>query len=195
MALCLRIPGMTIFAPSSAQELKVMLAQALELDGPSALRYPKGAARQVGADEVGAGLSARQIKTGTDVCILAVGKLLEACEHAADILERDGISAGVWDVRVATPLDPAMVVDAATYPLVVTAEDGVRVGGVGSHIADAIAGLDEGRQSPPVLMLGTPLEYIPQGKPAQIHIDLGLDGPGIAASVAKALAAGRPTID
>jgi 1-deoxy-D-xylulose-5-phosphate synthase len=127
--------------------------------------------------------------------MLAVGKMLEACEEAADILEGDGISVGVWDVRVPKPLDPRMIADAATYPLVVTAEDGVRVGGVGSHIADALAGLDEGRQSPPVLMLGTPVEYIPQGKPAQIHIDLGLDGPGIAASVAKALAAGRLPID
>ena len=195
MALCLRIPGMTILAPSSAQDLKVMFAQALEIDGPVAIRYPKGPARQVSADDVGSGLSARQVRTGTDVCILAVGKLLEACEHAADILERDRISAAVWDVRVARPLDPLMVADAASYPLVVTAEDGVRVGGVGSHIADSIAALDEGRHAPPVLMLGTPLEYIPQGKPAQIHIDLGLDGPGIAASVAKALAAGRLPID
>jgi 1-deoxy-D-xylulose-5-phosphate synthase len=105
------------------------------------------------------------------------------------------VSAGVWDVRVAKPLDPVMLADAATYPLVVTAEDGVRVGGVGSHIADSLAGLDEGRHAPPVLMLGTPAEFIPQGKPAQIHIDLGLDGPGIAASVAKALAAGRLPID
>jgi 1-deoxy-D-xylulose-5-phosphate synthase len=195
MALCLRIPGMTVLAPSSAQDLKVLFAEALGIDGPVAIRWPKGPARQVPLDHVGSGLSARKVRSGTDVCLLAVGKLLEACEEAADILEGDGVSTGVWDVRVAKPLDPAMLADAATYPLVVTAEDGVRVGGVGSHIADSLAGLDEGRHAPPVLMLGTPAAYIPQGKPPQIHIDLGLDGPGIAASVAKALAAGRLPID
>ncbi|HZQ87602.1 MAG TPA: 1-deoxy-D-xylulose-5-phosphate synthase [Acidimicrobiales bacterium] len=195
MALCLRIPGMTIFAPSSAQDLKVMFAEALKLEGPVALRWPKTPARQVGLDEIGTGLKARKVRTGTDACILAVGKMLEACEEAADILEADGISCGVWDVRVVNPLDTEMLMDAATYPLVVTAEDGVRVGGAGSHITDSLAGLHEGRHAPPVLMLGTPAAYIPQGKPAQIHIDLGLDGPGIAASVAKALAAGRLPID
>ncbi|MBV8961260.1 MAG: 1-deoxy-D-xylulose-5-phosphate synthase [Actinobacteria bacterium] len=195
MALCLRIPGMTIFAPSSAQDLKVMFAEALDLEGPVAIRWPKGPARQVGLDEIGTGLNARKVRAGTDACILAVGKMVEACEEAADILEGDGISCCVWDVRVVNPLDPAMLMDAATFPLVVTAEDGVRVGGAGSHITDALAGLDEGRHAPPVLMLGTPAAFIPQGKPAQIHIDLGLDGPGIAASVAKALAAGRLPIE
>ena len=172
-----------------------MFAEALKLEGPVALRWPKTPARQVGLDEIGTGLKARKVRTGTDACILAVGKMLEACEEAADILEADGISCGVWDVRVVNPLDTEMLMDAATYPLVVTAEDGVRVGGAGSHITDSLAGLHEGRNAPPVLMLGTPAAYIPQGKPAQIHIDLGLDGPGIAASVAKALAAGRLPID
>jgi 1-deoxy-D-xylulose-5-phosphate synthase len=172
-----------------------MFAEALQLEGPVALRWPKTPARQVPLDQVGSGLKARKVRTGTDACILAVGKMLEACEEAADILEADGVSCGLWDVRVVNPLDTEMLMDAATYPLVVTAEDGVRVGGAGSHITDSLAGLHEGRHAPPVLMLGTPAAYIPQGKPAQIHIDLGLDGPGIAASVAKALAAGRLPID
>ena len=60
MALLTKVPGMTVFAPSSAQELEVMLNEALSIDdGPSAVRYPKGPARQVPPDEVGSGLSAR----------------------------------------------------------------------------------------------------------------------------------------
>ena len=186
MALCLKIPGMTVFAPSSAQELKVQLRTAVSVEGPASIRYPRTAARHVGDDEVGSGLSARKVRSGTDVCILAVGKMLENAEVAAAELEQRGISATIWDPRVIKPLDPAMIVDAAAHPLVVTVEDGIRLGGAGSHMADAIAGLDEGRNSPPVVILGTPLEYLPHGEAATILATLGLDAAGIAASVLKA---------
>ncbi len=189
LALCLKIPGFTVFAPSSAQELKTMLRTAIDLEGPASIRYPKTAARQVEPDQVGSGLSARKVRSGTDVCILAVGKMVEAAEEAAVELETRGVSATVWDPRVIKPLDMAMVADAAKHPLVVTVEDGVRLGGAGSHMADAIAGLEEGRTCPPVVMLGTPLEYIAHGDPATILATLGLDAAGIAAAVLKARSA------
>jgi 1-deoxy-D-xylulose-5-phosphate synthase len=187
LALSLRIPGMTVFAPSSAGELERMLTDAVELDGPALVRFPKGAAREVPADQVGTGLKARKIRDGADVCILGVGKLVEACEAAADELAEVGIAAQVWDARVVKPLDVEMLRAAAAAPLVVTAEDGLRVGGAGSAITEAIADLEESRQAPPILVLGTPDGYIPQGKPARIHAELGLDGHGIAASIRKAL--------
>ena len=193
LSLCLNIPNMTIFAPSSVQEVRAMLTDALDVEGPVAIRWPRGAARQVPDDQVGAGLSARRVRgpatnDPADVCLLAVGKMVEAAEEAADKLATEGLSATVWDVRLVRPLDPAMIADAARHPLVVTVEDGIRLGGAGSAMADAIAGLDGGRQAPPVLILGTPLRYIPQGKPDQIHAQLGLDGPGIASSVLGARA-------
>ena len=91
MALLSKVPGMTVFAPSSAQEVEVMLTEALSIaDGPCAIRYPKGPARQVPPDEVGSGLSARLLQRGDDVCILAVGKMVEAAEEAARLLEPAG---------------------------------------------------------------------------------------------------------
>ncbi|MDQ4132566.1 MAG: 1-deoxy-D-xylulose-5-phosphate synthase [Actinomycetota bacterium] len=187
LALFLRVPGMTIFAPSSAQELKVMMAEALRItDGPAVVRYPKGAAPQVGPGQVGSGLSGRKVREGPDACILAVGKLLQAAEEAAALLERQGVSVSVWDVRVVKPLDGAMIADAAGHPLVVTVEDGVREGGAGTAIATAIAsahsGIDEDRRPPAVLVLGIPDEYVPQGRAVDILADLGLDGAGIAAA-------------
>jgi len=196
MALLTRVPGMTVFAPSSAQEVEVMLGEALSItDGPSAVRYPKGPARQVPADEVGSGLSARRIRRGADVCLLAVGKMVEAAEEAARLLDQQGVAATVWDVRVVKPLDPMMIDDAAGHPLVVTVEDGVRLGGAGSAIADAVGATAEGRprspvwQFPPVIVLGVPDRFIAQAPPAAIHAAIGLDGPGIAASVIRALEA------
>jgi 1-deoxy-D-xylulose-5-phosphate synthase len=187
MALCLKIPGMAIFAPSSAQELRVMLATALEMTGPAVVRYPKTAARQVPADQVGSGLSARLVRRGDGtVCILAVGKLLEPAEEACRLLSVEGIEATLWDVRVVRPLDTTMVTDAGAHDFVVTVEDGIRNGGAGNFIADAIADLKPSRQSPPVLNLGVPTTYIPHGNADRILGQLGLDGPGIAASIFKA---------
>ncbi len=193
MALLTKVPGMTVFAPSSAQEVEVMLGAALgKSDGPSAVRWPKGAARQVPPEQVGSGLSARLVRRGAEVCILAVGKLVEAAEEAAAILALDGVSATVWDVRVVKPLDVAMIRDAASHSLVVTVEDGIREGGAGSAMASAIAALEPGRPTVPVLVLGIPDRYIPQGRPSVILADLGLDGAGIARSARDALAPARP---
>jgi 1-deoxy-D-xylulose-5-phosphate synthase len=187
MALLQKVPGMTVLAPSSAQEVGVMLRTALDLGSPVAIRFPKGSAREVPADQVGAGLAARKVRAGDDVCILAVGRMVEAAEEAARLLAREEVFASVWDVRSVKPLDESMLRDAADHPLVVTVEDGIRVGGVGESIADAIADLHESRRSSPVLVLGTPDEFIAQGDPAQILANLGLDGPGVAASTLKAL--------
>ena len=72
---------------------------------------------------------------------------------------------------------------------VVTAEDGIREGGVGSAIEDALARLaaEQGVPTPRVVVLGTPIAFIPQGKPDAILSSLGLDGPGVAASIRGAL--------
>ena len=187
MALVTKVPGMTLFAPSSYQELGVMLHDALDLctDGPATIRWSKTAAPSVPDHEVGSGLRGRKVREGRDVCILAVGKLLGAAQEAADALAADGVEATVWDVRV-VPLDPEMLADAARHPVVVTAEDGIREGGVGSMIAGALARVEGA--PPRVRVLGTPTEFIPHGKPDQILADLGLDGPGLAAEARALLA-------
>ena len=140
MALALSIPGMTVFAPSSAEEVEPMLRAALALPGPSTIRVPKTAPRHVEPDEVGAGLEARRLRAGDgSVCLLGVGKMVAACLDAADELAAVGIDATVWDVRVVSPPDVAMLADAARHQLVVTAEDGVRFGGAGAFLVDAMA--------------------------------------------------------
>jgi 1-deoxy-D-xylulose-5-phosphate synthase len=192
MALCLKVPGMTVFAPSSAQEVQVMLETALQLSGPASIRWPRTAARHVAPDQVGEGLQARLVRRGDadapdSVCIVAVGKMLEASEEAAEILAADGIEATVWDARVVRPLDPQMLADAGRHKMVVTVEDGIRTGGAGAYITDAMADLFETRATPPVLVLGIPVAYIPHGEADRILAQLGLDGPGIAADIAKAL--------
>lgn len=155
-------------------------AVALADDGPVVIRYPKGAARQVGELEVGSGLQARQLRRGDgSVCILAVGKLLGAAEKAAEQLAATGVDVTLWDVRCCTPLDPAMIADAASHGAVLTCEDGIRDGGIGSMIADQVHAI---APTVPVTTLGVPTRFIPQSKPDKILTALGLDADGIAAS-------------
>jgi 1-deoxy-D-xylulose-5-phosphate synthase len=190
MVLCQTIPGITMFAPSSVQEVPAMLETALSLDGPAVIRFPKGVARHVDASEVGAGLEAKRWRSSEsrDVALIGVGKMLGAALAAADLLAEDGIDATVWDPLVVKPLDVAMLADAAVHRLVVTVEDGFRIGGIGTSVASALADF-AGAGAPTVLNLGVPDEYIAQAKPDVILSRLGLDGPGVAATVRAALSA------
>ena len=190
MALGLAIPGMTVFAPSSAPEVEVMLAEALNLDGPSMIRFPKTPAPRVPPGVVGTGLHARNVRMGdSSVCILAVGKMLTAAEEAARVLETEGIDVTVWDVRVVSDPDPVMLADAARHSVVITAEDGVRQGGAGMFIADALRASCPPGSAPPIVSLGIPRAFIPQDKPDRILARLGLDSAGLARSVREALGA------
>ena len=199
MVLLSKVPGITMFAPSSAQELDAQLRTAMTVkNGPSSIRYARGVARQVDPSQVGSGLSARKVIDGStatasgdgnknNVCILAVGRLLEAAEGAAAMLRAEGISTTVWDPRCIKPLDSHMIADAARHALVVTVEDGLRDGGIGSYMADAVteARLASRSAAGPIVIIGVPNRFIPQGKPARILSDLGLDAAGIFATVIK----------
>ena len=164
-----------------------MMLDAMDMTGgPVAIRWPKTAARSVGKDEVGSGLRARQARAGDGrLCLIGVGKMLEACDHAAELLADDGVDATVWDPRAVSPLCERMLADAAECDVVVTVEDGLRVGGAGAAISDALLELAAaaGRAAPKVRVLGVPLDYLPHGKPDAILADLGLDAAGIAATV------------
>lgn len=187
LAMLSRVPGMTILAPSCLEEVPVMFEQALEItDGPVAIRWPRGTAPESGPGGVGTGLSARRVRTGTDVCLLAAGKLLHEATAAADRLAEEGVSASVWDPRVLKPLDRSMLRHASSHKLVVTVEDGVRLGGFGTTVADAFQRRSDLALTR-LLQLGTPDAYLPHGSADEILAECGLDAAGIAASVLKTL--------
>ena len=188
MAMLSRVPGMRVLAPSSAQELQQMMLDALTLadDGPVAIRYPRGAARQVAEHDVGSGLSARRITTGDGrVCVLAIGKMVEAAGKAADRFAGRGTAVEVWDVRSCVPLDPEMIAAAGAHDLVVTVEDGVRDGGVGMTIADQVRAQAPGTR---VVSLGLPSRFIPHGDAQRIIAQLGLDADGIERTIREHMA-------
>lgn len=165
-----------------------MLHDALDLcDGPAAIRWPRTAARVVDESEVGHGLHARKGRQGADVCLIGVGKMFGSCLEAAEALAAEGVEATVWDPRVVKPLDPEMLADAAGFRHVITVEDGLREGGIGTNIAQALSGSVAGATPPVVTVCGTPTDYLPHGDPEAILASLGLDADGIAATVRDAL--------
>jgi 1-deoxy-D-xylulose-5-phosphate synthase len=182
MVLLTKVPDMTVFAPSGYDEIAQMLGDALDLcTGPSAIRFPK-TAPPAGAG-CGSGLSGRKVRQGSKVCIIGVGKMLQAALDAAEQLAEDGIDATVWDPRVVKPLDAEMLADAATHDFVLTIEDGLRDGGVGSAIADALRDLAP-HGGPSVRVLGVPSAYLPHDNADALLSKLGLDAKSVAAEVA-----------
>jgi 1-deoxy-D-xylulose-5-phosphate synthase len=189
MALLAKVPGMRVLAPSSAQELQVMLHDALQMvdDGPVVVRWPRGTAHHVSEHEVGSGLHARLVQScagdrSSAVCLLAIGKMVPEAQKAAAVLADRGVDATVWDVRSCAPLDPTMIADAAAHARVITIEDGIRDGGIGMTAADQIHAL---RADVPVTCMGIPTRFIPQGEAAKILAAFGLDANGIVAEATR----------
>jgi 1-deoxy-D-xylulose-5-phosphate synthase len=179
MVLLSKVPDMTLFAPSNYAEVGQMLHDALDLctDGPAAIRFAKTMPPS-DDDGCGSGLSGRKVRSGSEICLIGVGKMLAAARAAADRLAEDGHEVTVWDPRVVKPLDPEMLADAAGHRLVVTIEDGLRDGGVGAAVADSLSKLAP-VDGPLVRVLGVPSVYLAQGKPDTILSRLGLDADGV----------------
>ena len=194
MALLSKVPGMRVLAPSSTQDLQQMLSDAISLadTGPVAIRYPKGLARNVDENDIGSGLQARKLVDGPTkrVCVLAIGKLVGAALHAAETLKASNIDLTVWDVRSCSPLDPEMIANAMQHDVVITAEDGIRDGGIGMTIENTIndtSRTSTGHKRPTVQVLGVPTSFVPTAKPQVILHQMGLDAEGIVAQVLRSL--------
>ncbi len=182
MVLFTKVPGMTVLAPSSYQELQQMMDDAMDLtDGPVAIRWSRGAAAHVADHEVGAGLNARRTRCGDGrVALLGFGQMLGAVTAAAEGLAANGIEATVYDPRAVVPLDPKMIDDIAQHDVVVTVEDGLRIGGAGAAVRDTLGDRDTTCR---IRVLGIPVEYVPHADPNDIHARFGLDAKGITTEV------------
>lgn len=173
-----QVPGMTVWSPSSAAELRDMLDAAIAASGPVAVRYPRGcegAYREGGADPV------RMLREGTDVLLVGYGRLINEINAAADLLAAEGISAGVLKLGRICPIDLDAVCAAAEGAgRVCVAEETVQAGSVGESIACAIA--SRGIKAR-VLLKNLGSSFASHGSAADLLAALGLDAKGIAACV------------
>lgn len=175
------IPGMRVAAPRDGVTLAAELAEALDVgDGPTALRFPKGALpadlpalRSVGGVDVLA-------DWGSDVLIVTVGSMASVALAAGELLRADGIDSTVVDPRWVLPVPAALTDLARGVRLVVVVEDGTRRGGVGAAVVEALRPL-------PVLALGLDPEFLEHNNRAELLARAGLTGEGVRESVGKAL--------
>ena len=187
------IPNMVIASPMNEGELRnLMYTAQLESfqSGKQAftIRYPRGAGVMPNWNtpfeeiEIGKG---RKLRSGEDVAILSFGPLgnyaLKACEQ----LEHQGISAALYDMRFAKPLDEALLHEIfASHSRVVTIEDGCLQGGFGSAVIEFMA--DNGYSST-IKRLGVPDSIIEHGEPNELYRECGIDAQGIIKTVEEFL--------
>lgn len=181
------MPEMTIMAPKDENELRHMLKTAVDFDGPVSVRYPRGSGVGVSITEPMHSLpigKAEVLRDGKDVCLWAIGSMVQTALQAADKLAEQGISAGVVNMRFAKPLDEELLLEhAAQYGKIVTLEEGVLQGGVGSAVLETLNAAKM-LQKCQVLTLGIPDEFVLHGDKKLLFKDLGLDVETIADKIA-----------
>jgi len=182
------IPNMMVMAPSDENECRQMLYTAFTVDGPAAVRYPRGTGpgvevqKQMTALPIGRGEVRRE---GKRIAILAFGSMLTPALAAGNEL-----NATVANMRFVKPLDRELAFRlATTHDLVVTVEENVVTGGAGAAVAEALAA--DG-VSIPMLHLGLPDAFVEHGDPQTLLADCGLDSQGIVRAIRERVSqAGR----
>jgi 1-deoxy-D-xylulose-5-phosphate synthase len=169
------IPEMVLMAPQDEDELADMMATSLTIDGPSAIRYPRGAVACVECKPYPQPIpvgKAKVLAEGSDVAILGLGPLTTLARELGDRLERDGFSAAVINPRFVKPIDRDMLAAyARRVAAFVTFEDHVKMGGFGSAVLEVLQDMGI---SVPVVRIGWPDHFIEHGKIESLRTKYGL---------------------
>ena len=178
------IPGFTVLCPASFAELRRMLRRALfGLSGPVAVRYPRGGEGDYRDDRSDGPLA--ELRPGTDVTILTYGTLVNQALAAADLLERQGVSARVVKLNQIAPLDFDLLAPAlAGTDTLAVAEDAFGAGCVGQRAAAILA--ERGAAPKKLILKNLGKTFLPEGTVAQLQHRAGIDAEGIARAVLEA---------
>ena len=194
LSLLQAVPGIRIAAPRDAATLREELREAVAVDdGPTVVRFGKAA---VGDDlpalERRGVVDVLRREAGDGVLLVAVGTTAALCLEVAARCGDQGIGVTVVDPRWVAPVPAELVALAASYDLVVTVEDGGRVGGVGAAVSQALrdAGVDV-----PCRDVGVPPRFLAHGSIAQVKADIGLTAQEIARTVVETVARSAPALD
>lgn len=176
------IQGMVVMAPKDEQELRDMLYSAIHdyTKGPVSLRYPRGESQGVAVQPMksiplGKG---EILRSGSDICILAIGNMVYPSLKAADILSKNGIEAEIVNARFVKPLDTQLLDELAQrHTNFMTVEDGQIQGGFGSAVIEYLAQNHPGKL---IKLHGIEDIYVDHGTQQELWAELSLDADGIA---------------
>jgi len=176
------VPGLRVAAPRDEPTLREELREAVAVDdGPTALRYPK---TPIGPDRPAlrrhGGVDVLREPAEPDVLLVSVGSMAPTALAVAERVAAEGIAATVIDPRWVKPVPRAVVELARHHRIVVTLEDNLRVGGVGSAVSQALRDADIDL---PCREVGIPLQFLPHATPAEVKTSIGLTEQDIARRV------------
>lgn len=190
MAFLRCIPNLTIFSPMNEHELRnIMYTVQAENCGPVVIRYPRS--KGVFDDwhnafeliEIGKG---RKLKSGKDVAVVSIGPVGNSVQEAVTMAEAEGVSVSHYDLRFLKPFDDALLDEMlSTHSEVITVEEGVIAGGMGSAVLEYAT---RKGYKPNVTMLGVPDRFIAHGRIEEQIEECGFDTKSILRAIKKAMA-------
>jgi 1-deoxy-D-xylulose-5-phosphate synthase len=175
------LPNMVAMAPADEDEFIRMLAlMRTHSCGPISVRYPKGAGpggSLPGNDtnlQMGKG---HKLLEGKDLCLIAIGSMVEKALRLAEALKKSGVRSTVVNARFIKPLDEDLILaEAQQTSKIVTLEEGSLAGGFGSAILEII---NDHQLDAKILRLGIPDEFVTHGGMSELYKELGLDDEGL----------------
>ena len=179
-----QIPGMTVLCPASFAELRQMLRKAVfEIEGPVAIRYPRGGEEEYRGCCDDEGMT--YLRQGKDCTIVSYGMLVNQALDAARVLEEKGIEASVVKINRISPLHRGDVMALQGTKTLLILEDCVEAGCVGQRLAAAM--LQAGIAPQRLILKNSGNGFVPQGSVSQLYRALGLDGESVAAALEEVL--------
>ncbi|MEQ9309265.1 MAG: 1-deoxy-D-xylulose-5-phosphate synthase [Balneolaceae bacterium] len=183
------IPNLIISSPLNEQDLRDMMFTASEYDDAAwAIRYPRGASTGMEVRqgfqtmEIGKGICLRE---GESVAVLSFGPIGKYVTEAANQLSDEGVEIGHFDMRFAKPIDEELIDQICLkYDHIITLEDGAKIGGFGSAVAEYIS---EKESKPSLKIMGLPDRIIEHGTQEELHQEVGIGVEGLVENVKKVL--------
>jgi 1-deoxy-D-xylulose-5-phosphate synthase len=183
------IPNVIISSPLNEQDLRDMMFTASEYDDAAwAIRYPRGAStgmevrKHFAKMEIGKGIC---IQEGEEVAVLSFGPIGKYVTEASAHLEQEDIHVGHYDMRFAKPLDTELLDEICeNYQHIITLEDGAKLGGFGSAVAEYLA---EKAEKPTLTIMGLPDRIIEHGTQEELHSEVGIDAKALVEVVQQKL--------
>lgn len=178
------LPGMRVYLPSDRFATKAIMQELLSDEMPAYIRVSRGASEDLYDENTDFSGGAVEVKKGKDVLLVACGELVAPCLHAAELLEKEGVSAGVVDAYRVKPLNEEVILKAAAgVKVVIAAEEHSPYGGLGSMVAQTVSANCPKR----VINLSLPDGHIVTGTQAEAFQYYGLTAEGIAARIKEEL--------
>jgi 1-deoxy-D-xylulose-5-phosphate synthase len=188
------VPGLRLAAPRDGATLRQELREAVAVhDAPTVLRFPKGpVCADIPAVATVDGVDVLRAATDHDVLLVSVGAMAGTCLEVAERCARQGIGVTVVDPRWVKPVPEVLATMARDYRCVVTVEDGVRTGGVGSAVAQL---LRDRRVATPLRDFAVPSRFLDHGKRAEVLAEIGLTAQDISRDIVESVSSLQGDLD